>query len=100
MAKRTANTNTQAAAQAANNTQSTTFTISGILDSVYVGKKYAYATVKVNKDNGFYDQYKVQCNLDYDFPDDGQPITLVGRMSRYKNDISFIDKSCDEVSNS
>lgn len=101
MAKRTANTNTQTAAQTAATapTQNTTFSISGILDSVYVGKKYAYATVKVNKDNGYYDQYKVQCDLDYDFPDDGQPITLVGRMSRYKNDISFIDKSCDEVSN-
>ena len=95
MAKRT-NTTAQAAAQAAETTvkHSACFTIKGILDSVYVGKKYAYATVKVMKDNGFYDQYKVQCSLDMDFPDDGQEINLAGYINRYKTDISFIDASC------
>ena len=95
MAKRTANTQTQAAAPAKAASQDrATFSISGTLDSVFVGKKYAYATVKVQKDNGYYDQYKVQCSLDFDFPDDGQPITLNGYIHRYKADISFIDASC------
>lgn len=100
MAKRTANTNTQAAAPATVATKdAAAFTITGTLDSVYVGKKYAYAKVKVQKTNGFYDLYSVQCSLDYDFPDDNQPITLSGTINRYKNDISFIDNSCYTVSN-
>lgn len=100
MAKRTANTNTQAAAPertAINN--GAAFSITGTLDSVYVGKKYAYAKVKVQKNNGFYDLYSVQCSLDYDFPDDNRTITLSGTINRYKNDISFIDNSCYTVSN-
>lgn len=93
MSRRTANTQTQAATQ-----DRATFSISGTLDSVFVGKKHTYATVKVQKDNGYYDLYKVQCSLDFDFPDDRQPITLNGYIHRYKTDISFIDASC--VSNS
>lgn len=88
MGKRTA-----AAPQAAQNTQtndSAVFTVSGTLDHVYTGKKYNYAYVKVTKDNGYYDIYKVQCSLDYDFPDDGQSITLTGYMSQFKNEISFV----------
>ena len=46
------------------------------------------------KDNGYYDQYKVQCPLDFDFPDDGQEINLAGYINRYKTDISFIEASC------
>lgn len=99
MGKRTANNNAQAAAPAkAATAHSASFSITGKLDSVYVGKKYAYATVQVTQDNGYYDQYKVQCSLDYDFPDDGQQITLSGKIKRYKTDISFIDDSCN-VSN-
>ena len=92
MAKRT-NTQEQAAATVAAK-NSACFTMHGILDSVYVGKKYAYATVKVFKENGYYDQYKVQCSLDFDFPDDGQDIYLTGCINRYKTDISFIEASC------
>lgn len=99
MAKRTANTNTQTAAPANAATQDkATFTITGVLDSVYTGKKYNYAKVKVQKSNGYYDLYNVQCSLDFDFPDDGQQITLTGYINRYKNDFSFIEASC--VSNS
>ena len=99
MAKRTANTtNTKAAAQAVQTQDKATFTITGTLDSVYTGKKYNYAKVKVQKSNGFYDLYNVQCSLDFDFPDDGQSITLTGYINRYKNDFSFIEASC--VSNS
>lgn len=99
MAKRTANTNTQAAAPTTAATQDkATFTITGTLDSVYTGKKYNYAKVKVQKSNGFYDLYNVQCSLNHDFPDDGQQITLTGYINKYKNDFSFIEASC--VSNS
>lgn len=95
MAKRTATTQTQAAAPAkAATTDKATFCITGTLDSVFTGKKYNYATVKVMKSNGFYDQYKVQCSLDFDFPDDGQQITLTGYINRYKTDITFVDASC------
>ena len=92
MSKRTAN----AAAPAAQNTQtndSATFAVSGILDHVYTGKKYNYAYVKVTKSNGYYDLYKVQCSLDFDFPDDGQPITMTGTMSQFKGEISFVSNS-------
>lgn len=95
MGKRTANTNTQATNAQATTNDSATFVITGTLDSVYTGKKYNYATVKVKKANGYYDQYKVQCSLDFDFPDDGKTVTFVGHINRYKTDISFIDKSCD-----
>ena len=89
MGKRTANT----AAPAAQKTQASgqaTFNITGKLDHVFTGKKYNYAYVKVTKDNGFYDMYKVQCSLDFDFPDDGQQITLSGYMTQFKNEISFV----------
>ena len=31
-----------------------------------------------------------QCSLDFDFPDDGQPITMTGTMSQFKNEITFV----------
>lgn len=96
MAKRTANTGSNTNTQAAS-TDTAIFSITGKLDNVYVGKKYAYATVHVKKDNGYYDAYKVQCSLDYDFPDDGQQITIAGRISKYKDECNFI---ADDVSNS
>lgn len=89
MSKRTANTAAPAAQNAQTN-DSATFTVSGILDHVYTGKKYNYAYVKVTKANGYYDLYKVQCGLEYDFPDDGQPITMTGTMSQFKGEISFV----------
>ena len=94
MSKRTAT----AAAPAAQNTQTNDiahFTITGTLDHVYTGKKYNYAYVKVTKANGFYDMYKVQCDLDYDFPDDGQPITMTGTISRFKNEFTFVSNGQD-----
>lgn len=95
MAKRTANTGSTAKTQVST-TDSARFTITGKLDSVYVGKKYAYATVHVKKANGYYDAYKVQCSLEYDFPDDGQQITITGSISKYKDECNFI---ADDVSN-
>lgn len=92
MGKRTANE----AAPAAQNTQtndSAEFIVTGTLDHVFTGKKYNYAYVKVVKVNGFYDMYKVRCSLDYDFPDDGQPITLSGTMSQFKDEISFVSNN-------
>ena len=89
MGKRTANTAAPAAQKAQASGQAT-FTITGELDHVFTGKKYNYAYVKVTKDNGYYDMYKVQCSLDYDFPDDGQYITLTGYMTQFKNEISFV----------
>ena len=89
MSRRTA----AAAAPAAQTTQAkgtAAFQVTGELDHVFTGKKYNYAYVKVTKDNGYYDMYKVQCSLDYDFPDDGQQITLSGYITQFKNEISFV----------
>lgn len=88
MGKRTSNTAAPAAKTQAS--EQATFSITGELDHVYTGKKYNYAYVKVTKDNGYYDMYKVQCSLDYDFPDDGQQITMQGYMTQFKNEISFV----------
>lgn len=88
MSKRTANAAAPAAQTKANG--QATFSITGELDHVYTGKKYNYAYIKVTKDNGYYDLYKVQCSLEYDFPDDGQQITMTGYMSQFKNEISFV----------
>lgn len=88
MSKRTATAAAPAAKTQASGHAS--FCIDGVLDHVYTGKKYNYAYIKVTKDNGYYDMYKVQCSLDYDFPDDGQSITMSGTMSQFKNEITFV----------
>lgn len=88
MSKRTANTAAPAAKTQANGHAS--FSITGELDRVYTGKKYNYAYIKVTKDNEYYDLYKVQCSLDYDFPDDGQQITMTGTITQFKNEYSFV----------
>ena len=62
--------------------------IIGTLDSVFVGKKYAYATIKVN-DGDYYSLFKVAFPLDYDFPDDGQEINCQANMKSFKGEISF-----------
>lgn len=68
-----------------------TFTITGTLKEVYVGKKACYATVDVQRaDSEFYDRFKVSCPLDYDFPDDGEEITLAGYMKTFKGEITFV----------
>lgn len=68
-----------------------TFTITGTLKEVYVGKKACYATVDVQRaDSEYYDRFKVSCPLDYDFPDDGQEITLKGYMKTFKGEVTFV----------
>ena len=62
--------------------------IIGTLDSVFVGKKYAYATIKVN-DGDYYSLFKVAFPLDYDFPDDGQEINCQANIKSFKGEISF-----------
>ena len=68
-----------------------TFSITGTLKEVYVGKKACYATVDVQRaDSEFYDRFKVSCPLDYDFPDDGKEITLLGYMKTFKGEVTFV----------
>ena len=77
-------TNKQANGQA-------TFSITGTLKDVYVGRKACYATVDVQRaDSEFYDRFKVSCPLDYDFPDDGKEITLEGYMKTFKGEVTFV----------
>ena len=77
-------TNKQANGQA-------TFSITGTLKEVYVGKKACYATVDVQRaDSEFYDRFKVSCPLDFDFPDDGKEITLEGYMKTFKGEVTFV----------
>jgi hypothetical protein len=88
MAKRT---NTQENKQAVNASGEATFTITGTLKEVYVGKKACYATVDVQRaDSEYYDRFKISCPLDYDFPDDGKEITLTGYMKTFKGDVTFV----------
>lgn len=89
MAKRTANTNTQAAA-ASTSKDAAGFTLTGTLVGVYVGKKYAYATIKVQPAGSqYYDLYKVAYPLDTDFPDDGWTVSASGTMKKFKDEVSF-----------
>lgn len=52
--------------------------LTGVLEEVFVGEKYAFATIKVPQatDNDYYDKYKVAFPLDYDFPEDGEEIDV------------------------
>ena len=73
-----------------------TATISGTLKEVYEGKKYDYATIRV--DHGYdeyYDLFKVACGKDFQLPDDGEFITLNCNMKSYKGEISFKEVSAD-----
>lgn len=68
-----------------------TFSITGTLREVYVGRKACYATVDVQRaDSEYYDRFKVSCPLDYDFPDDGSEITLEGYMKTFKGEVTFV----------
>lgn len=70
------------------------FTITGTLKEVYVGKKATYATVDVQRaESQYYDRFKIQCPLDYDFPDDGQEITISGYMKTFKGEVTFVSNS-------
>lgn len=89
MAQRTANTQRQNTQNNSGNDIAEMY-ISGILDSVYVGKKYCYADVKVqNADNKYYSIYKVQTPLDYDFPEDGERFECNCTAKCYQGQISL-----------
>ncbi len=73
-----------------------TATISGILKEVYEGKKYDYATIRVDHGyDDYYDLFKVACGKSYELPDDGAYITLNCVMKNYKGEITFKEVSAD-----
>ena len=88
------NKNTQENKPTVKANESASFTITGELLEVYVGKKFCYATVDVQRaDSQYYDRFKIQCPLDYDFPDDGQEITLSGYMKTFKGEVTFVSSN-------
>lgn len=89
MAKRTANTNNTQAQAAPTNAHSAGFTLTGKLDSVYVGQKYAYAKIHVSTGGCYYDLYNVAFPLDTDFPDDGATVSVTGTMHTFKGNAQF-----------
>lgn len=100
MAQRTAKTNAKAneTKGAKKNTgHSCGFTMTGTLESVYVGKMYAFANIRVDKDNGYYDKFKIAYPLETDFPDDGATVTAAGTMTLYKNEPSMTGTMITEV---
>lgn len=75
---------------------SATATITGVLKEVYEGKKYDYATVRVDHTyDEYYDLFKVACGKGYELPEDGAEITLECTMRSYKGEISFKEVSAD-----
>ena len=89
------NTKAQSAKPVTNN--QATASITGILDSVYEGKKYDYAKVKVYHDyDEYYDLFKVACGKDFELPDDGEEITLLCNIKAYKGDVTFKEIHADE----
>ena len=100
MAKRTAKANTKAVQTETKDTgHSTGFTMTGILESVFVGKKYAFADIRVDKSNGHYDKYSVCFDLETDFPDDGDTVILAGTFTMYQGKTSFNGTIIEKVSN-
>lgn len=75
MAQRTANKKNE---KKGDNKIYAILSLSGELVSVFVGEKYAFATIKVpqTNNNEYYDKYKVAYPLDFDFPDDGEHIDV------------------------
>lgn len=73
------------------------FTMTGTLEGVYVGKMYAFATIRVDKDNGYYDKFKIAYPLETDFPDDGATVSAAGTMTLYKNEPSMTGTMITEV---
>lgn len=68
--------------------------VTGELESVYVGKKYAYATVKVYQRNGYYMCIGVRCSLDFDFVEDGQTQTFKCEVTKYQDTYNFTEVNC------
>lgn len=96
MAKRTANTKGNNQRKTKETGHSAGFTMTGELDSVYVGRKFAYAKLKVEKSNGYYDLFNVTFDLDTDFPDDGATVSVCGTMTKYKDEVSFTGTDISE----
>lgn len=89
------NSKAQSAKPVTNN--QATASIIGILDSVYGGKKYDYAKVKVYHDyDEYYDLFNVACGKDFELPDDGDEITLLCNIKTYKGDVTFKEIHADE----
>lgn len=88
MAQRTAN-NRQQAQAAPTQQPGAYFTMTGKLDSVYVGKKYAYAKIHVSTGGQYYDLYNVAFPLDTDFPDDGATVSVCGIMHSFRGQAQF-----------
>ena len=98
MAKRTAKTNAQAETRTAKETTHIAgFTLRGILESVYVGKKYAFADIRVDKSNGYYDKFNVSFELETDFPDDGDEVNVCGTFSMFQGKPSFYGTAIEKV---
>lgn len=73
-----------------------TATISGTLKEVYEGKKYDYATIRVEHGyDEYYDLFEVACSKNFQLPDDGEFITLNCVMKNYKGKITFKEISAD-----
>ena len=70
--------------------------LTGTLESVFVGEKYAFATIKVPQanNNDYYDKFKVAYPLDFDFPEDNEPIDVNCTVNTYFNKT----KKCMEYS--
>lgn len=87
-------------ANSTNNTNSTNksgeyarIEISGTLESVYVGKKYAYATISAqNTNKSGYSLFKVAYPLDFDFPDDGEHIDVHATVNTFKGEYTLFAK--------
>ena len=89
MAQRTSNSNKQQAQAAPTNQHAAGFTLTGKLDSVFVGKKFAYAKIHVSTGGQYYDLYNVAFPLDTDFPDDGATVSVCGTMHTFKGNAQF-----------
>ena len=60
--------------------------ICGTVNSIYVGKKYAYVTIRV-KPGDYYTDYKVAFPLDYtgDATTEGKRVSILADISTYYN---------------
>ena len=63
---------------------------------MYEGKKYDYATIRVDHDyDEYYDLFRVACGKSFMLPDDGARITLNCTMRNYKGEITFKEVTAD-----
>lgn len=64
-------------------------TLTGELENVYVGKKFAYANLKIYQSNGYYMIITVKCDLNFDFVNDGEIQTIKVEICKYKDTYVF-----------